>query len=72
MYYFYFTIQIGQDEKAEKNDREAIRVDANKDEFGVETTRREKLPNHTLKMMDAFPELEYVHEERKEGKPEGF
>ena len=72
MYDFYVTIQIGHDKKTEKNGREAITADASKDEFEGETTRREKLPNQTLEMMDAFPELEYVHQERKEGKPEGF
>ena len=63
---------IGHDRKTTKNDQEAIRADASKDEFEGETTRREKLPNQTLEMMDAFPELEYVHQEQKEGKPEGF
>ena len=46
-----------------------MRTDEGKDEFEGEKTRRQKLPNKTLEMIDMFPELEYVHQEREKGKP---
>ena len=47
-------------------------TETNMNEFRNQTTPRQNLPNQTLEMINVFPEHDYVHEERREGKEKIF